>query len=72
MKAAYNQNDIGLYPLEGIYENSCKHCMFFPTDNSACILADFDEGDVDELPRCWNAIFIPEPLSDIFLCKSNI
>lgn len=66
MKAAYNQNDLGLYPLDGIYKDPCENCIFLPLEKSTCILADFGEGNFDELPRCWNAIFIPEPLSNIF------
>lgn len=66
MKAAYNQNDLGLYPLDEIYENSCANCIFIRPENYTCILADFGEDNFDELPRCWNAIFISEPLSNIF------
>jgi hypothetical protein len=66
MKAAYNQNDLGLYPLNEIYEDPCDNCIFIRSENYTCILADFGEDNFDELPRCWNAIFISEPLSDIF------
>lgn len=72
MKAAYNQYNLGLYPLDNMYKDPCENCIFCPTENSTCILAEFCEDNLDELPRCWNAIFTPEPLSDIFLCKSNI
>ena len=64
MKAAYNQNDLGLYPLDEIYEDSCENCIFF--DQKTCILLNFGEDIFDELPKCWDAIFIPEPLSNIF------
>ena len=64
MKAAYNQNDLGLYPLDEIYEDPCDNCIFIRPEK--CVLADFGEDNFDELPRCWNAIFIPEPLSNIF------
>lgn len=66
MKAAYNQNDLGLYLLDEIYEDPCDNCVFIRPENYTCILADFGEDNFDELPRCWNAIFIPEPLSNIF------
>ena len=66
MKAAYNQNDLGLYPLDEIYEDPCENCIFLLLEKSICVLADFGEDNFDELPRCWNAIFIPEPLSNIF------
>lgn len=66
MKAAYNQNDLGLYPLDENYEDPCDNCLFIRPGEYTCILADFDEGSVDELFRCWNSIFIPEPLSNIF------
>ncbi len=67
MKAAYNQNDLGLYPLDEIYEDPCDNCLFIRPGKHTCILlTDFDEGSVDELFRCWNSIFIPEPLSNIF------
>jgi hypothetical protein len=66
MKAAYNQNDLGLFPLDGIYQDPCENCIFLRSDTSTCILADFGEDNFDELPRCWNSIFIPEPLSNIF------
>lgn len=64
MKAAYNQNDLGLYPLDGIYEDPCENCIFL--DHKTCILLNFGEDTFDELPKCWNAIFTPEPLSNIF------
>ena len=66
MKAAYNQNDLGLYPLDEIYEDPCDNCMFIRPENYTCILANFVGDNSNELPRCWNAIFIPEPLSNIF------
>lgn len=66
MKAAYNQNDLGLYPLDEIYENPCENCIFLLLEKPHCVLVDFGENNFDELPRCWNAIFIPEPLSNIF------
>ena len=66
MKAAYNQNDLGLYPLDEIYEDPCDNCIFLRPKKRTCILVDFGEDNCDELPRCWNAIFIPEPLSNIF------
>ena len=66
MKAAYNQNDFWLYPLDEIYEDPCGHCIFKRPDNNSCILFDFGEDNSDELPECWNGIFIPEPLSNIF------
>jgi hypothetical protein len=66
MKAAYNQNDLGLYPLDEIYEDPCDNCIFIRPENYTCILADFGESNFDELPVCCNAIFIPESLSNIF------
>ncbi len=66
MKASYNQNDLGLYPLDGIYEDPCDNCIFLPLEKSTCVLADFGADIFDELPSCWNAIFISEPLSNIF------
>lgn len=66
MKAAYNQNDLGLYPLDKIYEDTCDNCIFLRSEKYTCVLADSGEDNFDELPRCWNAIFIPEPLSNIF------
>lgn len=67
MKAAYNQNDLGLYPLDGIYKDLCENCIFLKLENSTCILFDnFGEGSFDKLPKCWNGIFISEPLSNIF------
>lgn len=67
MKAAYNQNDLGLYPLDGIYEDPCANCIFLRLENSTCtLLDDFGEDTFEELPKCWNGIFIPEPLSNIF------
>lgn len=66
MKAAYNQNDLGLYPLDEIYKDPCDNCIFIRPENYTCILADFGESNFDELPVCCNAIFIPESLSNIF------
>lgn len=67
MKAAYNQNDFGLYPLDGIYKDPCANCIFLRLENSTCtLLDDFGEDTFEELPKCWNGIFIPEPLSNIF------
>lgn len=66
MKAAYNQNDLGLYPLDGIYKDPCDNCIFIRSEKGTCVLANFGENNFDELPRCWNAIFISEPLSHIF------
>lgn len=66
MKAAYNQNDLGLYPLNEIYYDPCENCIFLRSEKSTCILTEFGEDNFDELPRCFNAIFIPEPLSNIF------
>ena len=28
MKAAYNQNNLGFYPLYETYEDSCDNCIF--------------------------------------------
>lgn len=66
MKTAYNQNNIKLYPLDGIYEDSCAHCIFLRLNNSTCTLLNFGEDTFEKLPKCWDAIFIPEPLSNIF------
>lgn len=67
MKAAYNQNDLRLYPLDGIYEDPCANCIFLRLENSTCtLLDDFGEDTFEELPKCWSGIFIPEPLSNIF------
>ena len=66
MKAAYNQNNLEFYPLDEIYEDPCDNCIFIRPEKYTCILADFGEDNFDELPGCWNGIFIPEPLSNIF------
>ena len=66
MKAAYNQNDFGLYPLDRIYGDPCNNCIFIRPKQCNCILSNFGEDVYDELPRCWSGIFIPEPLSNIF------
>lgn len=69
MKAAYNQNNIGLHPLTvfcGEFCDPCTNCIFIRPEKNACILVEFGEDNFDELPKCDNAIFIPEPLSNIF------
>lgn len=70
MKAAYNKNDLGLHPLdEKIYGDPydpCDNCVFIRPEKHTCILLEFGEDNFDELPKCWNGIFIPEPLSNIF------
>ena len=69
MKAAYNQNDIGLHPLTVFYgkpRDLCANCIFIRSEERTCLLSNFDEDTFDKLARCWNAIFIPEPLSNIF------
>jgi hypothetical protein len=66
MKAAYNQNDLVLYPLGGIYEDPCKNCIFLQLEKNTCKLLDFGEDSFDKLPKCWNSIFIPDLLSNIF------
>lgn len=66
MKAAYNQNNFKLYPLDEIYENSCDNCIFIRSENHTCRLADFGDDAFDKLFTCWSGIFIPEPLSNIF------
>lgn len=66
MKAAYNQNNLGFYPLYETYEDSCDNCIFIRSEDHTCILADFGDEAFDELPGCWNVIFIPELLSNIF------
>lgn len=66
MKAAYNQNNLGFCPLDEIYGDPCDNCIFIRPEKYTCILADFSESNFDELPGCWNGIFIPEPLNNIF------
>lgn len=66
MRAAYNQDDFALYPLDEICEDPCDNCMFLKPEDYTCILVDFGEENFDKLPGCWNSIFIPEPLSNIF------
>ncbi len=66
MKAAYNQNDLGLYTLYEDYDDPCDNCIFIRPEDYNCILADFGEDNFNELPSCGNGIFIPEPLSNIF------
>ena len=65
MKAAYNQNDLGLYPLDNEFIHECENCIFLRSSYK-CTLLDFGEDNFDELSKCWNAIFTPEPLSNIF------
>ena len=66
MKAAYNQNNLGFHLLDEIYKDPCDNCIFIRPEKYTCILADFGEDSFFELSRCWNGIFIPEPLSNIF------
>lgn len=66
MKAAYNQNNIELSPLDEIYGDFCGNCIFLRPENHTCTLLDFGEDVFEELHKCWDAIFIPEPLSNIF------
>lgn len=65
MKAALNQNDLGLYPLDNEFSTDCENCAFL-RDSYTCILLNFGEETFDKLPHCFNAIFILKPLSDIF------
>lgn len=65
MKAAYNQNDLGLYPADDEFSHECENCAFLRLSDK-CVLLDFGEDIFEKLPKCWNAIFIPEPLSNIF------
>lgn len=67
MKAAYNQNDLGLYLLfDEVDKDDCENCIFYQPEKRDCILLNFGEDIFEELPKCWNAIFIPESLSNIF------
>lgn len=68
MKAAFNQNNIGLHPLTVFYGpcDPCANCIFIRPEKRTCLLSNFDEDIFDKLARCYNAIFIPEPLSNIF------
>lgn len=67
MRAAYNQDNVALYPLlDEIREDPCSNCMFLKPEDYTCILFDFGEENFYNLPECWNSIFIPEPLSNIF------
>lgn len=66
MKYAYNQNNLGFHLSDVIYEDTCKNCIFLRSEEGICQLINFGEDSFNELPRCWNAIFISEPLSHIF------
>jgi hypothetical protein len=66
MRAAYNQDNVALYPLDEICEDPCDNCMFLKPEDYTCILFDFGEESFYNLPGCWNGIFIPEPLNNIF------
>ncbi len=66
MKAAYNQNDLGFYLSSEIYEDTCENCIFLRPEEGICQLINFGEDSFNDLPGCWNGIFIPKPLSNIF------
>lgn len=69
MKAAFNQNDIKLYPIDNEFINECKGCLFLRAISSNsydCRLFNFETGTFETLFHCFQSIFIPEPLSDIF------
>lgn len=69
MKYAYNKNDLGLYPVDDEFTHDCENCVFLRSIapySYKCILIDFGEKNVNELPSCFNSIFIPESLSSIF------
>lgn len=66
MRAAYNQDSVALYPLDGIREDPCDNCIFLKPEDYTCTLVDFGEEIFDKLPKCWYSIFILEPLSNIF------
>lgn len=69
MKASFNQNNIELYPIDNEFIDDCKECLFFRTITSNsydCRLIDFGIESYERLPRCFQSIFIPKPLSDIF------
>ena len=68
VRALKNLHDSGFVHLDLKSDN----CIFTRLENSSCILFDFGEDNFGELPGCWNGVFIPKPLSDIFLCESNI
>ena len=74
MKAAYNQNDLGLSLLDEDVNDDCDSCLFLTMSKSGydCRLVYFSDEILDVLPNCGGAAFTPEPLSDIFLCESNI
>lgn len=74
MKAAYNQNDLGLSLLDEDVNDDCDNCLFLTMSKSGydCRLVYFPDEILDILPDCGGAAFTLKPLSDIFTCKSNI
>lgn len=64
MKVAYNQNNLRLSIRDS--QRPCDNCIFTRPENRSCILFDFGEDNFGELPGCWNGVFIPKPLSNIF------
>lgn len=69
MKAAFNQNDLGLYPVDDESIHDCEGCIFLSSmalNSYKCILLDFGEEISEILPHCAGAIFTPEPLSNVF------
>ena len=69
MKAAYNQNNLELYPIGEIYEDPCDNCIFLRPEKYTCALADFGENKFDEIFNCFDnvsSIFTQKPLSNIF------
>lgn len=65
MKASFNQNDVGLYPIDDEFVHDCENCIFL-RNSYKCVLMNSDEKIAEELPSCFSAIFTAEPLSDIF------
>lgn len=65
MKASFNQNDVGLYPIDDEFVHDCENCIFL-RDSHKCILMNSYEEIVEELPSCFSVIFTSEPLSDVF------
>lgn len=69
MKASFNQNDLELYTVDDEFAHDCENCVFLHTitsNSQECRLIDFEPGTFERLFHCFQSIFIPEPLSDIF------
>lgn len=70
MKASFNQNNIGLYPVDDEFVHDCENCIFLRAVASdfsyRCRLVYFGKEFYKRLPSCFESIFISEPLSDVF------